>query len=132
LAAAIACRDSDLRIGQRNPAKRRARRAFEGRGNDVLHGQRGRDVPWPTFGGVEANLADRVLVLPLKHVHDDGSEVGAFNIGFRVGAPVAAEVIDDDVDVLIIAIRLVGNDWMNPRFKKIGDDAANPNVKKPL
>jgi hypothetical protein len=23
------------------------------------------------------------------------------------------------------------NDWMNRRFKKLGDDAANPNVKKP-
>ena len=40
-----------------------------------LVGYIGRDVPRPTFGGVKADNANRILILPLDHPHDDGFEV---------------------------------------------------------
>jgi hypothetical protein len=61
-----------------------------------------RDVARPALGGVEADYADRVFVLPLEHVHDDRFKDGALDSGFAVGAAVAAEVVQDDVDVLVI------------------------------
>jgi hypothetical protein len=68
-------------------------------------GDVGRDVLWPTFGGIEADRANGVAILSLEHVHDDCFEIGAINAGFAVRLTVAAEVIDDDVDVLIVDIR---------------------------
>ncbi len=59
----------------------------------------------PTFGGVEANDPNRVLILSFEHVHDDGLEVCPLDIRFAIGPTVSAKVIHDDIDVLIVAIR---------------------------
>jgi hypothetical protein len=44
------------------------------------------------------------MILPLEHVHDDRLEVDALDVGFAVGAAVATEVVEDDVDSLVVAI----------------------------
>jgi hypothetical protein len=56
----------------------------------------------------------RTGFLPLERVHDDRFKVGALDIGFAVGAAGAAEVVQDDVDILIV---VPGNDrWCPARI----------------
>jgi hypothetical protein len=43
--------------------------------------------------------------MPPEHVHDDGFEVRPFDIGFAVSPTISAEVIQDDIDVLVVTIR---------------------------
>lgn len=59
-----------------------------------------RDILGPFFGGVEADNPDGVLVLALEHVHDDGFEVGALDVGLAKGAAAATKIINHDVDIL--------------------------------
>jgi len=70
---------------------------------------RARDVGGDIFrsmlGSVETDDPNRVLILPFKHVHDDRFEVGSLDVSFAVGPAVTAEIIDDKVDILIVAAR---------------------------
>jgi hypothetical protein len=63
-----------------------------------------RDVLRPFFDRVETDDADWVVILPLKHVHNDRFEVSSLSISFAVGTTLATKVVEDDVDVLIVAI----------------------------
>jgi hypothetical protein len=63
------------------------------------------DVLRPFFRGVEANDPNRVLVLSIQHVHDDRFEIGPLDVCLAEGPTAAAEVVDDDIDILILAIR---------------------------
>src|SRR5882762_674141 len=47
----------------------------------------------PVFGGVEGDDADRVLILPLQQVEDDGFEIGPFEVSFRPDTAGAAQII---------------------------------------
>ncbi|WP_291849249.1 hypothetical protein [Bradyrhizobium sp.] len=71
------------------------------------------DVLRPFFGGVKRNDPDRISVLPTQQVLDNGFEVRRFGIGFPPDAPVPAEIVDHQVDVLIFVI------W-NDRWRSMG------------
>jgi hypothetical protein len=43
------------------------------------------------------------LILPFEHIHDYRLEVSLLGGGLSVGSAVAAEIIQNDVDILIIA-----------------------------
>jgi hypothetical protein len=62
----------------------------------------GRDVARPAFGGVEADDADGLRILPVEQVLDDGLEVRGLDIGFAVGAPAPTEIVHYQADVLIV------------------------------
>jgi hypothetical protein len=78
----------------------------------------------PSLGSVETDDPNRVLVLPFEHVHDDRFEVSPLDVGFPVSPAVAAEIIQDDVDILIVA---VGDDRRRPaRFTHAQLHATEP------
>src|SRR4051812_38793231 len=64
----------------------------------------------PFLGGVEADYADRVFVLALEEVDDHRFQIGGFHVALAPD-PAAAELVDDEVDVLIIAL---GHDRRRP------------------
>jgi hypothetical protein len=64
-----------------------------------------RHVPRPSFGGVEANDANRVVTLAVQQIRNDGFEVGMLYVGLGPGTPVAAEIVEHKIDVLITAGR---------------------------
>jgi hypothetical protein len=70
-----------------------------------LVGDVARHILRPFFGGVKTDNPDRVPLLPLDHVDYDGFKVGPLDVGFAVSSTVSAEVVNDDVDVLIVVVR---------------------------
>jgi len=81
-------RDISLRIGRRNPAGRTERLAVADRSAGALVGDVSRDVLRPAFCGIEADDADRVLVLAGEQIPNDGFQIGRFVIGFRPDAAI--------------------------------------------
>src|SRR5450631_163642 len=67
---------------------------------DILRGILG-----PMFGGVERDNPDRVAVLAEHQVVDGGFEIGLSDIGFRECGAQLAEIVDDKINRLIVAVR---------------------------
>jgi hypothetical protein len=65
----------------------------------------GRYILGPFLGGIEADDVDGIFLLPFEQVHDDRVKISPLDIRFAIGATVAAEVVQDDADVLIVAVR---------------------------
>ena len=63
-----------------------------------------RNVLRPFLGGVEANDPDRIFVLALEQVEDHGFQIGRLRVDFAPGAAFLAEIIEDEVHSLIVAI----------------------------
>jgi hypothetical protein len=57
------------------------------------------------FGGVERHDANRVVVLAGHQVADGGFEIGFAEIGFRKCRAKFPVIIDDDIKILIVAVR---------------------------
>src|SRR5258708_17347547 len=77
------------------------------------------------LGRIEADDPNRVLILPFEHIHDDRFEVSLLGVGLAVGPAVAAEIVQNDIDILIVA----------PRHDRRGPTGLthvqNPNATKP-
>ena len=56
-----------------------------------------RNVFRPALGGVEGDDAERLLILPLQQIHDDGFEIGVSEISFGPDPAEPAEVVGYDV-----------------------------------
>ena len=64
-----------------------------------------RDILGPMFDGVERDNPDRVAVLAGHQVVDGGFEIGLGDIGFRECGAQLAEIVDDKINRLIVAVR---------------------------
>jgi hypothetical protein len=60
-------------------------------------------VPGPSFGSVEGDDADRVFVLSVQHISNRRRAAGSRHIGRTPCSAEAAEVIEDEVSILIAA-----------------------------
>lgn len=63
-----------------------------------------RHILRPFFGGVEGDDPDRILVLALKQVEYHGFQIGGLSVGFTPYPTIAAKVVHDEVNVLVVAI----------------------------
>jgi hypothetical protein len=68
-------------------------------------GDVGRYILRPALERVEADDANRIVVLPPKQVDDHRFQISGFYICFPVGAPQPTKIVQDDVDILIVAVR---------------------------
>jgi hypothetical protein len=64
-----------------------------------------RNVPRPTFGGIESDDANRVAELALQHPYDDSLKVRPLEVGFAIGAADRSKVIHNDVGGVIVVTR---------------------------
>jgi len=62
----------------------------------------------PAFDGVEGDNPDGVFVLAREQIEDHGFQIGALDAGFPIDAPVAPEIVDDKVDILLVALGTIG------------------------
>jgi hypothetical protein len=54
--------------------------------------------------GVEGDHPDRIVILTVKQIEDHRFQIGGFDVGFPISAPVASKIVDHEVDVLIVAM----------------------------
>jgi hypothetical protein len=64
-----------------------------------------RDILRPFLGSVERDDPNWAFVLPLKQVDDHRFQIGSLYVGFTPDPAMAAKVIQNEVIILIIAIR---------------------------
>ena len=63
------------------------------------------DIGRPSFGGVEGDDAHRSVVLPRHQIGDRGFQIGALFAGLGIGAAIAAEIIEHEIDGWLLAVR---------------------------
>jgi len=71
----------------------------------------GGNVPRPALGAVESEDADRVLVLALEQVGDNGFEIGRLEVGFAPDPAQPAQIVHHQVDIMVIP---AGDDRRGP------------------
>jgi hypothetical protein len=59
----------------------------------------------PAFGSVEGNDPNGVSILAVEQVDDYRFKIGGLYIGFPIDSAIAAKIIDDQIDILIVATR---------------------------
>ena len=64
-----------------------------------------RDIPPPALGGIEGDDANRIAILPIEQVRDEGFKIGVLDVGLAPCSPALAEVVEHKINLLIITKR---------------------------
>ena len=104
-AAVVARRDAVLRISPQHPVRRTARRALEIAALTQFVSDISRYILRPFLSGVEGDDPDRACVLAFEQIDDDGFQIVGFDVSFTIGSAIATKIIDEEVDIQIVALR---------------------------